>query len=118
MEELFNELTLAGCDIDGTMERFLNDTELFCECLKQTLDDPAFEVLGDALRSGNVKDAFESSHTLKGIIANMGMVPMLDTIVKIVDPLRSEHIEGLMPLYDTLMEQRSKFKNIISRYIA
>lgn len=88
--ELFIEkLENWGCDVDGAMDRFLGETELYHDCLQAVTADGALTELKTALEAGNVKNAFEAAHTLKGVLANLGVTPMYEIVVKLVEPLRS-----------------------------
>lgn len=77
-----------GMDWDRTMERFGYDESLYAECLTMLMDDPNPQSLHEALESGNLPAAFEAAHTLKGVAANMGLIPLLSAISALVEPLR------------------------------
>lgn len=110
MEALFKQLREWGCDVDGAMERFLGEEELYRNCLFMLTEDACFENLKKALAEGDIEAAFHNAHTLKGVIANMGVSPMFDIIVQIVEPLREGELEGLMPLYEELVEKKCYLK--------
>ena len=100
----FEQLRNFGCDVEGTFERVLNDSDLYMSCMNMLINDASFEILGECLKSGDVKGGFDAAHTLKGIISNMGVTPMYEIIVKIVEPLRAGNGEDLYPLYEELMK--------------
>lgn len=104
---LLEELKKWGCDVEGALERFVGDEELYKTCLYTVLSDKAFEGLGESLRVGQSKEAFDYAHTLKGVLANMGLTPMYDIVVRIVEPLRAEDLEGLLPVYEELLQAKS-----------
>lgn len=104
---LLEELKNWGCDIDGALERFVGDEDLYRTCLYTVLSDKAFDGLGETLRAGQVKEAFDYAHTLKGVLANMGLTPMYDITVRIVEPLRAGNGEGLLPIYEELLQAKS-----------
>lgn len=104
---LLEELRNWGCDIDGALERFVGDEELYKTCLYTVLDDKSFGGLGEALEAGQVREAFDYAHTLKGVLANMGLTPMYDITVRIVEPLRTGDTEGLPALYEELLQAKS-----------
>lgn len=116
MEAIFEELEEWGCDITGAMGRFLDDTELYLTCLDTVITDNAYEKLGMALVEEDVKEAFDSAHTLKGVFANMGLVPMLRIVECMVEPLREGNIEDLMPDYHRLLDANDYLKDILERY--
>ena len=76
MEELFDSLKNWGCDVDGALARFIGDRELYRSCLHTAAGDQNFELLPEALRAGEMGRAFECAHTLKGMLANMGLIPL------------------------------------------
>lgn len=117
MNTVIQNLYTWGCDIDGAMRRFLDDEDLYMTCLDTVLADENFENLGKALKENNVKTAFDTSHTLKGVLANMGLTPLLDEVVKIVEPLRFDTCDcaSLLPVYDLLMEKKEKLKELTGR---
>ena len=111
MSALLDELRLMGCDIDGAMGRFLNKEDFYARCYKKFLDDKSFAALGEALKAKNTDEAFHHSHTLKGVCANMGLTPLFDTVVKIVEPLRAgNYSDELLTYYDQLMTDFQKYK--------
>lgn len=104
----------AGCDIDGALERFLQDEEFYMECYQEMLNDKVFEQLGEALEGKQFTEAFDHAHTIKGVVANMGITPIYDLIVQIVEPLRQEKNENLISVYCELMKKREEFKKVVS----
>ena len=104
MCEVLEKLRAWGCDLDGALERFLGDEELYKSCLPMVAEDESFDGL---------KKAFDCAHTLKGVFANMGITPMFDTVEKIVEPLRAGINDGLMPVYEELSREREHLRSII-----
>ena len=94
---LLERLENWGCDIEGAMDRFLGDEELYIECLHTACEEPSFEKLGEDLAAGNVKEAFEAAHCLKGV----------------VEPLRAGKGENLLPYYKELLEARETFRTML-----
>ncbi|MDY6296345.1 MAG: Hpt domain-containing protein, partial [Schwartzia succinivorans] len=60
--------------------------------------------------------AFRHAHTLKGLTANMGLTPLYDLVVKIVEPLREGNCKPeLKKIYDELMEQMKVYRILAAR---
>lgn len=104
----------SGCDVDGAMNRMLNDENFFLHCVTMALDQPEYAKLGEALEKKDVTAAFEYAHALKGVTANVGLQPLYDVLVKIVEPLRAGNAENLLPEYQQLLEQRDHLSELIS----
>lgn len=117
MQELIEELEDLGCDMEETMERFLNNEELYFDCLGKALDDKSFILLGRTLDEKDTRAAFEHAHNLKGLMANMGLAPIYNEVVAIVEPLRKgEYYEELLDYYDNMMQKRERFLKISHKY--
>ncbi len=100
------QLERWGCDVKSALPRFLNDEEFMLECIVQVSQDPAFDELGRSIEAEKTKEAFDAAHTLKGIIANTGLTPLLVIIVDIVELLRRGDTDGLNKLYGRLVKTR------------
>jgi hypothetical protein len=79
----------------------------------ELLNDGAFGKLGLALEENRNGDAFEYAHNLKGIIGNMGLTPLFETVCEIVEPLRVGSMDGVLTKYYELLKQREYFSQFI-----
>lgn len=112
-EIIFQKLEKWGCDVNGAMERFLEDDELYLSCLQLVVSDSNLEKLGTALKEKNVEQAFDYSHTLKGVLANLGLTPMFLLAEQIVEPLRKGSAENLWEQYEALLGSNEQLKSIL-----
>lgn len=116
MSALLEELRAMDCDIDGAMGRFLNNEDFYVRCLKKMLLDPSFAALGEALKKSDVENAFHQAHTLKGVVANMGITPLYELTVEIVEPLRHGDCNpGLWSVYEKLLAKREEYQALVDR---
>ncbi|MEG0330221.1 MAG: Hpt domain-containing protein [Longicatena sp.] len=112
MKELLLKLKAYGADVDGAMERFLEDIELYQSCFNTYLEDEAFVKLGEALNKQEYDRAFEYAHTLKGITGNMGLTPLYQVICSMVEDLRIHKNDQLVLYYTEIMKQLELLKAI------
>lgn len=56
-------------------------------------------------------------HTLKGVLANLGLTPIYDIVVRIVEPLRAKSAEGVMEEYEKLLAARERLEKTIGKYV-
>lgn len=103
-----------GCDMEGAMNRFLQDDHFYQECYGQVMKEPAFDLLGEAIRENNTQQAFHYAHTLKGVIANMGLTPLYEIIVRMVEILRQGTTDGIEPLYQELLKKKEEFSGLVA----
>lgn len=113
INRLQEELAKWGCDMVGAMERFLQDEEFYRACLQEVVADSAFSTLGAALKEQDAKRAFECAHMLKGVVGNLGLTPLYEQTVKLVEPLRQGDCRGLWPVYETLLKMNEKLKALL-----
>lgn len=109
---MFEKLRDLGCDMDGALHRFMDNADLYKECYHDTMTSGDFTELKNALDQGNVKAAFMAAHNLKGVLANMGLTPLENTMISIVEPLRLGNMDGVKQQYDKLMEQMKMFREL------
>lgn len=105
-------LQREGCKMDEALHRVLGDEDLLLELLQQAFVYEAVVPLGEYLRSGEAAQAFEEAHALKGVFANLGLTPLYDIMVRIVDPLRIGKTEGLLAVYEELLERRELLERV------
>ncbi len=115
MSQFLEQYQLAGCDVKGVMDRFMDDEELLQECLAQFVVENDFAGLEDAILKGDCKTAFEYAHALKGILGNLGITPVYRPVCALVESLRASETEALsaqlcevMNAYEDFVEQYKK----------
>ncbi len=116
MNRVIEALRSWGCDIDGAMERFDDDEELFISFLSDVINEPAVEKLGIELKNHNISAAFDCAHLIKGLLGNMGITPLYDIAVRLVEPLRHGNDEGLLPVYNEFIAAHKIFSEIVKKY--
>ena len=86
------------------------------KCYKKFLGDPAFPGLDEALKKKDADTAFRHAHTLKGLAANMGLTPIHDLAVKIVEPLRAGmYSDELVEIFQQIMKEMEVYRRIAAR---
>jgi len=115
MDSKIERLKELGCDVDDAMERFMDDEEFYLECLEQVLRDEGFGKLRTALESHQIQEGFDCAHTLKGLVANLGLTSLDEKIKGVVEPLRAGKDAGLMEKYKEIMVEREKYVEIITK---
>ena len=112
-QELLDRLTARGCDVPGAMERMGEDVDFYRELLDQFLSDDLFEKLGDALSRDDRQAAFQTAHTLKGVLGNLGLTPLYGEICSIVEPLRNQSVDQVGEHYARLMQLLKDFRTVL-----
>ena len=101
-----------GANIDEGLERCMGMEDFYLEMVELGISDERFDNLGILLKEGNLDAAFESVHALKGVIGNLALTPLYATINEITEHLRAREQMDYGPLYEKLISQRDKIRNM------
>lgn len=103
-DSLWDMLREKGVDVDKALERMKGNKDAYKGFLIEFFEDPDFETLGEEIRAGNTKKAFEYAHGLKGMAANLGLDEVRSKLSVLVEILRGGGGEGAPAAYDDVME--------------
>lgn len=112
MTTTLEKLSYWGADVNQALARFLNDEELYKECLQMFKADDNFQQLGSSITDENYEQAFENAHTLKGVAGNLALTPLYTAISEIVESLRCNDCYNLKQQYIHIMEKYEEFKQL------
>lgn len=115
MNITIDALAAYGADIEGTLARFLDDRELYCECVITFKNDPSFELLGKQISEGDFVNAYETAHCLKGVSANLGLLPLLHPITALSDQFKNGDYSNPELLYKNVMTEYDRFVAIFDK---
>ena len=108
-----DDLWEFGANVDEGLERCMGMEDFYLEMIELGISDERFEQLGKDLEANNLDDAFETVHALKGVIGNLALTPLYETICEVTEHLRSREEIDYKPLYDKLIEQRNQVKELM-----
>lgn len=83
------QLLATGTDLDSTLDRFMNNEDLYEKFLVKFLEDKNFAELKKNLELKNYEEAFVNAHTLKGVSANLGLDSVYNVLIPMVEELRN-----------------------------
>ncbi len=95
-----------GANVDEGLERCMGMEDFYLEMIELGLSDQRFETLGEFLDAGRFDETFEIVHALKGVIGNLALGPLYNTISDMTEFLRVKADADYMGLYQRMMEQR------------
>lgn len=82
-----------GADYQEVLGRLHNEA-MICKFVRMFLQDDSFQILEEALRRGDVKEAFRGAHTLKGVCQNLGFSNLYEPTYTLTETLRAGQLEG------------------------
>ena len=99
----------AGTGNDGKKSEGSGSSD---EGIGQTLmkGEAGFDRLQEALGAGNLDDAFEAAHALKGMLGNLSLTPMYEKSCEITELLRARTQMDYTPLITELLSMRDTLR--------
>ena len=87
-----------GADYQEVLGRLYNEA-MICKFVRMFLQDDSFQILEEALRRGDVKEAFRGAHTLKGVCQNLGFDALYAPASALTEALRGGTLDGADALF-------------------
>ena len=103
------KLRELGANVDEGLERCMGMEDFYLEMIELGLSDDRFEALGKALEEGNLDDAFEDAHALKGVVGNLALTPLYETVSEMTENLRAKVQTDYEAIYKKILSQREVF---------
>lgn len=89
-EKMILEIKACGIDYEGTLHRFMNKQEMMVRFLKKFPDDTNYSQLIESIEKRDYGTAFRCAHTLKGVVANLGIESIYGHVSQITELLRDK----------------------------
>ena len=87
-----------GADYQEVLGRLHNEA-MIGRFVRMFLQDDSFQILEEALRRGDVKEAFRGAHTLKGVCQNLGFDALYAPASALTEALRGGTLDGADTLF-------------------
>ena len=102
-----------GANVDEGLERCLGDEEFYLELVPGALEESYYRSIEDLVKAGDTKQAFEVAHSLKGILANLALTPILNPVSEITEGLRRDIDMDYSKLLVDMWEKRNQLLKMI-----
>ena len=93
-----------GADYEDVLKRLYSEG-MIQKFAVMFLGDDSYPKLEQALKEGNVKDAFRAAHTLKGVCQNLGFTNLYQPTYDLTEVLRTGTLEGSGELFEQVSQQ-------------
>ena len=105
--EQLNEL---GAKTGEGMERCLNNEEFYLRMVGMALGDDGYDKLKEAIEAGDLDEAFERAHALKGLLANVSLTNLLEPVAEMTEELRARNDIDYKAYLDKMFEELGKLR--------
>ncbi len=92
---LFDALREIGVDVDGTISRFVDNSEIYITFLKRFPDEDRISPIKEAFSEGDSDKLYRSAHKLKGVTANLGMKELSAAAEKISSKAKNNDLDNI-----------------------
>lgn len=107
------KLKELGCDTADGLNRCMNDEGFYLGLIPDAIDRSRYESLETKIKSGDLKNAFEEAHALKGVLSNLAITPLFDVVSEITELLRRETDTDYSELIHKMWEVQGRFEKEI-----
>lgn len=107
-------LISAGVDLDGAMERFMNNEKLYHNFLNKFITNPNFTELETLIGQKDWEQALTISHNLKGVSGSLGFTKLYEQLVTQVNLLRQQKNEEAAAMMDDIMAEYHRMMDVIN----
>ena len=105
----------AGVDTEGALRRFSGNSGLYERFLTKFLSDPTFQDVTNAFEAEDTQAAVTSTHTFKGLTANLGLTRLYGISSEMVDCIRGDKFAEASGKYGELKKAYDEICEILSK---
>ncbi|MDE6762095.1 MAG: Hpt domain-containing protein [Oscillospiraceae bacterium] len=106
--KLFEALRRTGVEVDKTISRFMDNSEIYITFLKRFPDEDRITPIKDAVSEKNFEKLSQTAHKLKGVSANLGMTELSEAAHRLelqAKEKTEDNIEENLDLTEKLYEE-------------
>lgn len=106
-------LSAAGIDVEGALERFAGNVEIYEKYLNRFQTDTHMAAVEDAMKNGNYQKVLEEAHAMKGMTGTLGMDELFSACSDVVTAVRNSQEDSLPELVEHM---KFEFDRVMSVY--
>ncbi|MDE7278618.1 MAG: Hpt domain-containing protein [Oscillospiraceae bacterium] len=106
--KLFEALKRTGVEVDKTISRFMDNSEIYITFLKRFPDEDRITPIKDAVSEKNFEKLSQTAHKLKGVSVNLGMTELSEAAHRLelqAKEKTEDNIEKNLELTEKLYEE-------------
>lgn len=111
--DILAKLNRLGAETDDALGRFMDDKEMYLKYVCGFPTEPTMGRLVAAVEATDYASAEKAVHALKGIVNNLGFLPLADAAVDMLQLLREGDTEEALEAYGELRTQYRIFTEAI-----
>ena len=104
------QLNAFGANTAEGLSRCFGNETFYLRLVAMIPAEGNFDKLQSAVEAGDLTEAFEAAHALKGVVGNLSLTPLYDKICEITELLRAKIATDYAPLLGEVMAMRDALK--------
>ncbi|MDD3411600.1 MAG: Hpt domain-containing protein [Eubacteriales bacterium] len=113
MNTLFPILDKLGAETTDALERFMDDEEMYLKYVRAFPEEPTMARLTAAVAAKDYDEAEKAVHALKGIVNNLGFLPLADAAVDMLESFRDGDVDDALEAWEDVQKQYALFSDAI-----
>ena len=101
-----------GVKPEEGLSRCMNNEAFYLSLVKRVAGDDGFKKLKDAVEAGDLETGFEAAHALKGVLGNLSLTPLYESVAEITELLRSRTEMDYTPMLEAITQQQETLEKI------
>jgi len=106
------ELKAYGADTDAALARLMGNEAFYLKLIPRIFDDDNFGKLSASIAEGDLEKAFEAAHSLKGVLGNLELTPLLKPVVEVTELLRAKKEVDYSSYLDEIAAQKEALEEL------
>ncbi len=107
-----DDLKNYGANTDEALTRLMGNESFYMMLIPKIFDDKNFEALSQGIKEGDLDKAFEAAHSLKGVLGNLELTPILKPMLEITELLRNREQVDYTPYLDEIFKQKELLEKL------
>mgnify|MGYP002626284157 CR=1 FL=1 len=105
-------LKAYGANTPEGLTRCMNNEAFYLRMVRMVPGDSNFQRLYDAIGAGDLAEAFDAAHALKGSTGNLALTPIFAPVSEITELLRARTETDYTPLVTAIRDAQKKLCDI------
>lgn len=102
-----------GNDVDGTLNRFLGNENLYKKFIRIFFERENPEKMREQYRNKKYDELLMAAHMYKGITGNLGLTKLFEMFGGIVDKTRREEYGTIGEMVEKVLEEKEKLERAL-----
>ena len=104
-----------GADTEDGLKRCMGNEDFYLKLVEMALKDDSYERLRTSIENGNLDEAFERAHALKGVLGNVSLVSPAAPVIEITEDLRARKEMDYTPYLERIFTELGKLRALLDQ---